>query len=85
MHHEDGLAGLMVDTLRGESQTVIKPMAKLLRGLPGISGSTILDNGKAAFILYVPDLLRSEIARRAATAGHHAAAREELREPNERF
>ena len=76
VHHDDGLAGLMVDVLHGESQTVIKPMAKLFRRLPGISGSTILDNGKAAFILYVPDLLRSEIARRTGAAGDHAAGRE---------
>ncbi len=69
-----GIAGLIVDALLGESQTVIKPMAKLLRGLPGISGSTILDNGMAAFILYVPHLLRRESACRPAANGTHAAA-----------
>ncbi len=65
VRHRGDLAGLVVDALHGESQTVIKPMAKLLRRLPGISGSTILDDGRAAFILHVPHLLRREIARRS--------------------
>ncbi len=51
------LAGLVVDALQGQSQAVIKPLAKLFRGLPGISGSTILGNGRVALILDVPGLL----------------------------
>lgn len=49
--------GLVVDVLRGEQQTLVKPVPKLLRGLPGIAGSAILGNGRVAFILDVADLL----------------------------
>jgi two-component system chemotaxis sensor kinase CheA len=51
-------AGLVVDELLGESQTVIKPLGSLFRGLPGLAGSTILGNGDVAFILDVPSLVR---------------------------
>lgn len=50
-------AGLMVDTLIGEFQTVIKPMGKLFTQLKGISGSTILGTGEVALILDVPALV----------------------------
>ena len=53
------VAGLVVDALEGQSQAVIKPLAKLFRGLPGISGSTILGDGRVAWILDVPGLLLS--------------------------
>ena len=49
--------GLVVDELLGEQQTVIKPVPKLLRELPGVSGSAILGDGRVAFILDVADLL----------------------------
>jgi two-component system chemotaxis sensor kinase CheA len=58
VRHDDGLAGLIVDGLHGESQVVIKPLGKLFRRLPGVSGSTILEDGKVALILDVPALLR---------------------------
>ena len=50
-------AGLVVDDLLGEFQTVIKPLGKLFGALRGISGSTILGNGSVALILDVPSLL----------------------------
>ncbi len=50
-------AGLVVDALEGQSQAVIKPLAKLFRGMSGISGSTILPNGRVALSLDVPGLL----------------------------
>ncbi len=67
------LAGLVVDALHGQIQAVLKPLAKLFRGLPGFSGSTILSNGSVALILDVPGLLRhcvkSEIADDSMAAG----------------
>jgi two-component system chemotaxis sensor kinase CheA len=45
--------GVMVDVLLGQHQTVIKPLGKLLSGLRGISGSTILGNGEVALIIDV--------------------------------
>ncbi|OYV34576.1 MAG: chemotaxis protein CheA, partial [Thiomonas sp. 20-64-5] len=50
-------AGLVVDALLGEYQTVIKPLGALFTHLQGISGSTILGNGDVALILDVPTLV----------------------------
>ncbi len=49
--------GLVVDTLLGEWQTVIKPLAKVFAGVKGVSGSSILGSGGVALILDVPSLL----------------------------
>jgi two-component system, chemotaxis family, sensor kinase CheA len=59
-----GLAGLVVDELHGECNTVVKPLPKSLRGIPGLSGSAILPDGRIAFIVDVPGLLQVEIDRR---------------------
>ncbi len=56
-----GKAGLAVDVLHGESQAVIKPLGVFFRGLPGVSGSTILGDGRVALILDVPSLLREVV------------------------
>jgi two-component system chemotaxis sensor kinase CheA len=50
-------AGLVVDELMGEFQTVIKPLGKLFSNLRGISGSTILGSGEVALIVDVPSLV----------------------------
>jgi two-component system chemotaxis sensor kinase CheA len=50
-------AGLVVDVLLGEFQTVIKPLGALFRHLRGIGGSTILGTGEVALILDVPALV----------------------------
>ena len=54
-------AGLMVDTLMGEFQTVIKPMGRLFTHLKGVSGSTILGSGDVALILDVPSLVQRAV------------------------
>lgn len=51
-------AGLVVDQLLGEFQTVIKPLGKIFSHVRGISGSTILGNGEVALIIDVPDLVQ---------------------------
>ena len=56
-------AGLVVDALMGEFQTVIKPLGKLFEKLRGIGGSTILGSGEVALILDVPALI-SEASRK---------------------
>ncbi|WP_372159115.1 chemotaxis protein CheA [Xanthomonas arboricola pv. pruni] len=50
--------GLVVDTLLGEWQTVIKPLSKVFAQVKGISGSSILGSGDVALILDVPSLLQ---------------------------
>ena len=61
------VAGLVVDALMGEYQTVIKPLGALFTHLQGISGSTILGNGEVALILDVSTLM-SQAVRRGTTA-----------------
>ena len=51
-------AGLVVDQLLGEFQTVIKPLGRLFNHVKGVSGSTILGNGEVALILDVPGLVQ---------------------------
>ncbi|MDD5580298.1 MAG: chemotaxis protein CheA [Methylobacter sp.] len=51
-------AGLVVDRLMGELQTVIKPLSKLFGHVQGVGGSTILGSGAVALIIDVPTLLR---------------------------
>jgi len=55
-------AGLVVDRLMGEFQTVIKPLGKVFSQIRGIGGSTILGSGEVALILDVPGLVRQVMA-----------------------
>jgi len=50
-------AGIVVDQLLGEFQTVIKPLGTLFRHMRGIGGSTILGSGEVALILDVQALV----------------------------
>jgi two-component system chemotaxis sensor kinase CheA len=50
--------GILVDSLHGEFQTVIKPLGKLFQNLRGISGTTVLGSGEVALILDVPLLFQ---------------------------
>ena len=50
--------GLVVDALMGESQTVLKPLGRLFRGLAGIAGSAILGSGRIALVVDLPGLFR---------------------------
>ncbi len=45
------LVGLRVDSLHGRRETIVKPMPALLKGVPGLSGATILGDGRVAFVL----------------------------------
>jgi two-component system chemotaxis sensor kinase CheA len=69
LRHEDGSAGIAVDKLLGECQAIIKPLSRLFRDVCGISGSTILDDGRVALILDVSTLLREFIAEQSQVAG----------------
>ncbi len=50
-------AGLVVDKLMGEFQTVIKPLGRLFKGEKSIGGFTILGSGEVALIVDVPGLM----------------------------
>lgn len=62
LHREGGQAGIAVEKLVGECQAIIKPLNRIFREVPGVSGSTILDSGRVALILDVSTLLREVIA-----------------------
>jgi two-component system, chemotaxis family, sensor kinase CheA len=52
-HHK---AGLVVDQLHGELQTVIKPLGAIFEQLRGVAGATVLGTGDIALILDVQEL-----------------------------
>ncbi len=66
MRHGTATAGLAVDALEGESSTVIKPLGAMFKDVPGVSGSSILGDGRVALILDVGGLLRETLRRVAA-------------------
>ncbi|WP_348756140.1 chemotaxis protein CheA [uncultured Aquincola sp.] len=57
VRHGAQKVGLVVDTLLGEFQTVIKPLSKMFAQVKGISGSSIRGSGDVALILDVPSLI----------------------------
>jgi two-component system chemotaxis sensor kinase CheA len=65
VEYHGGRAGLAADELLGEQQAVIKPLGRLFQGIRGVSGSTILGNGRVALILDVPALCAEAIHRNA--------------------
>ena len=56
-------AGMVVDTLEGELQTVIKPLGRVFGGVRGIGGFTILGSGEVALILDVQRLVQQATDR----------------------
>lgn len=64
--------GVLVDTLHGEIQTVIKPMNRIFRHLRAVSGTSILGSGDIALILDVHQLVQGSIDR--ATRQHATLA-----------
>lgn len=63
VEYHGGRAGLAADDLLGEQQAVIKPLGRLFRAIRGVSGSTILGNGRVALILDVPAICGEAIRR----------------------
>ncbi|WP_394125745.1 chemotaxis protein CheA [Vibrio hepatarius] len=55
-------AGLVVDSLSGEFQTVVKPLGPLFEGLEGVSGATILGSGEVAIILDIFALIQTALS-----------------------
>jgi len=48
--------GLVLDEIVGQQQVVIKSLESNYQALPGLSGATILGNGRVALILDVPGI-----------------------------
>ncbi|MCF8031674.1 MAG: chemotaxis protein CheA [Desulfarculaceae bacterium] len=54
--------GLLVDDILGEQQAVIKSLEQNYRKVPGISGATILGDGRVGLILDIPGLEKMALA-----------------------
>ena len=65
-------AGIVVDRVSGKGQTVIKPLARVYQGVPGVSGTAILGDGRVALVIDVADLLH----RTHSPTGAHAPSAE---------
>jgi two-component system chemotaxis sensor kinase CheA len=74
LKHMGKKVGLVVDTLLGEFQTVIKPLDEVFNQVKCISGSTILGSGEVALILDVPQLV-SQVTSGEAAAKAGAVAK----------
>lgn len=68
VEHQGGRAGLAADELLGEQQAVIKPLGRLFQGITGVSGSTILGDGRVALILDIPAICREAVHRSSQSA-----------------
>lgn len=58
VHVDDIRVGIVVDKVIGEHQTVIKSLGKMYQGAEGISGATIMGDGRVALIVDVPKLIQ---------------------------
>ena len=56
-------AALLVDTLIGQQQLVVKSLDTNLHAVPGVAGATILGDGRVALILDVASVTRTTAAR----------------------
>jgi two-component system chemotaxis sensor kinase CheA len=54
-------AGLVVDQLIGKQEIVVKSLGPLLGSVSGLSGCTILGDGRIALIVDIPSLVRSAV------------------------
>ncbi|QEI08083.1 chemotaxis protein CheA [Pigmentiphaga aceris] len=71
VRHAGRKVGLVVDTLLGEFQTVIKPLGRLFSQIRGISGSSISGSGEVVLILDVPVLMERAAAQATADRARH--------------
>jgi len=58
--------GLVIDELLGSREIVVKPVGPQISGIRGISGATILSDGRIVIILDINALVRAEWRGRAA-------------------
>ena len=49
--------GLVADHLIGKQEVVVKPLGRLVQGIRGLGGATILGDGRVALILDVTSLV----------------------------
>ena len=52
------LIGIAIDTIAERTQTLTRPLAGLLNGIPGIAGTTLTGDGKVLLVLDMEELLQ---------------------------
>ncbi|MEW5866184.1 MAG: chemotaxis protein CheA [Bacillota bacterium] len=76
--YEDMRVGIIVDSLLGEQEIVIKNLGKLARCVKGLLGGAILGDGRVALILDVARVLEKAMGRtRVAGPGHQGGTNDE--------
>lgn len=70
VRHGEQLAGLVVDELLGDGQTVIKPLPRPYSSAQSLAGAALLGDGTVALVVDVPSILKN-----AAQAAGEASAR----------
>lgn len=65
-------AGLLVDSLIGECELVIKPLGKMFQGIRGLAGSAVLGNGRVAIVLDVAAILDRCVSAVREDAAHQS-------------
>jgi len=60
---ENKKVGLLVDSLHGEVQAVIKPLGKVFTGLSGFAGFSLLGSGQVAMIMDVANVIKSVVQK----------------------
>ena len=68
----DKKMGLMIDSLIGEEDVVIKPLKDKYTNTPGIAGATILGDGTVALIIDVSQLLDLGLRRELESRRHRS-------------
>lgn len=53
----DEQVGIAVDAIAERAETLMRPLAGLLKGLPGIAGTTLLGDGKVLLVLNLEELI----------------------------
>ena len=66
MESDGGRKAVFVDELLGQHQVVIKSLESNFRRVPGVSGATIMGDGRVALILDVAEIVRERSDRRVA-------------------
>ena len=61
VRYAGGKAAFIVDSIHASVQAVVKPLGKLFSAFPFIAGSTVMGNGKVAFILDVGGVAGSKL------------------------
>ncbi len=64
----DATIGLAVHRLLGRQEVVIKPLGRMIGEVAGISGGTIMGDGRVALIMDIPSLVKAARRERQAAA-----------------